>query len=146
MGGIQVNFGHFACTLGFLAVRVSVTGMVTNSHCTNVEGGGSGTSFHEPVIWGSKNRIALETVDPKYFTGGRCPAEKRCRYSDSAFARIAHPSGPSVTLTRGMIARPTAVNSARVSGRFRITSETRVPMLNETVNKIGRTTGWSQGS
>jgi hypothetical protein len=146
MGGIQVNFGYSVCTLGFLAVRMGVTGMVTNSHCTNVQGGGSGTSFHQPLIWGSKNRIALETVDPKYFTGGACPPEKRCRYSDSAFARVAHPSGPSVTTARGTIARPRALNSATVMDRpFRITSETRVPMLNETVNKVGRTTGWSRG-
>ncbi len=146
MGGIQVNFSYVACTLGFVAVRVGVTGMVTNSHCTNVQGGGSGTSFHQPVIWGSKNRIALETVDPKYFTGGACPAGMRCRYSDSAFARISHPSGPSVSTARGTIARPRALNSATVTdGSFRITSETRVPMLNETLNKVGRTTGWSQG-
>ncbi len=146
MGGIQVNFSDYACTLGFVAVRVRVKGMVTNSHCTSVQGGGRGVSFHQPVIWGSKNRIALETVDPKYFTGGACPSGMRCRYSDSAFARIAHPSGPSVTTSRGFIARPTRLNSLTVStGRFRITSETRVPMLNETVNKVGRTTGWSQG-
>ena len=146
MGGIQVNFSYYACTLGFVAVRKGVTGMVTNSHCTNVQGGGSGTSFHQPVIWGSKNRIALETVDPKYFRGGACPSGMRCRYSDSAFARIAHPSGPSVTTARGTIARPARVNSVTLStGQFRITGETRVPMLNETVNKVGRTTGWSQG-
>ena len=146
MGGIQVNFSYYACTLGFVAVRVGITGMVTNSHCTAVQGGGSGISFHQPVIWGSKNRIALETVDPKYFRGGACPSGMRCRYSDSAFARIAHPSGPSVTTARGMIARPARLNSVTLStGRFRITSETRVPMLNEMVNKVGRTTGWSQG-
>jgi hypothetical protein len=146
MGGIQVNFSYYACTLGFIASRMGVTGMVTNSHCTNVQGGGSGTSFHQPVIWGSKNRIALETVDPKYFRSGACPSGMRCRYSDSAFARIAHPWGPAVTTSRGMIARPARLNSLTLStGRFRITSETRVPMLNETVNKVGRTTGWSQG-
>ena len=146
MGGIQLNFSNYLCTVGFLAVRVGVRGMVTNSHCTNVQGGGSGTSFHQPVVWGSKNRIGLETVDPKYFTGGVCPAGRRCRYSDSAFARIAHPSGPEVSTARGYIARPMTLNSLTVTSRgFRITSETGVPVLNERLNKIGRTTGWSQG-
>jgi hypothetical protein len=146
MGGIQLTFSDYVCTIGFLAVRVGVRGMVTNSHCTNVQGGGSNTSFHQPIVWGSKNRIGLETVDPKYFRGGVCPAGKRCRYSDSAFARIAHPRGPEVTTARGYIARTTALRSSTVaSTAFRVTSETSFPVLNETLNKVGRTTGWSQG-
>jgi hypothetical protein len=145
IGGIQINFGNFVCTLGFLAVRAGVAGMVTNSHCTSVQGGNTGTIFHQPVASGSTNRIGLEIRDPNYFTGGICPARRKCRYSDSAFARVAHPSGPPVTTMRGMIAKPSVVNASTVTGRFRITSESAKPVLNERVNKVGRTTGWSQG-
>lgn len=146
IGGIQINFGNYVCTLGFLAVRAGVTGMVTNSHCTGVQGGNTGTIFHQPMASGTTNRIGLEVRDPNYFTGGVCPARRRCRYSDSAFARIAHPSGPAVTMRRGMIAKPVALNASTVTtGRFRITSESSMPLVNETVNKVGRTTGWSRG-
>jgi hypothetical protein len=146
VGGIQINFGNYVCTLGFLAIRAGVTGMVTNSHCTGVQGGNTSTIFHQPVASGNTNRIALEVRDPNYFTGGVCPSRRRCRYSDSAFARMPHPSGPAVTMTRGTIAKPVALNALTVTtGRFRVTSENSIPVLNETVNKVGRTTGWSQG-
>lgn len=146
MGGIQINFGNYLCTLGFVAIRAGVTGMVTNSHCTTTQGGNNKTIFHQPSASGTANRIAVETRDPAYFTGGKCPARRKCRYSDSAFARIPHPSGPAVAATRGAIAKPTAVNSLTVtSRRFRITSENSTPVLNETLNKVGRTTGWTRG-
>jgi hypothetical protein len=47
-GGLQINFGNFLCTLGFPAVRQGVTGFVTNSHCTNTQGGVEGTVYHLP--------------------------------------------------------------------------------------------------
>src|SRR4030095_15687908 len=37
-GGLQINFGNFLCTLGFIAVRNGVNGYVTNSHCTTTQG------------------------------------------------------------------------------------------------------------
>jgi hypothetical protein len=145
-GGIQIHFGPGICTLGFLAVRAGVSGMITNSHCTLTQGGVQKTIFHQPAPSGTTNRIGLETRDPAYFTGGACPSGRRCRYSDSAFARVPHTSGPAVTATRGLIARPVALNSLTVgSTNFRITSEATFPVLNETLNKVGRTTGWSQG-
>ena len=146
MGGLQINFGPFICTLGFMAIRGTTLGMVTNSHCTDNQGGNENTIFYQP--WGpdDRYRVATETRDPAYFTGGGCPPGRRCRYSDSAFARVPHPSGPGVTIVRGMIAKPPALNSIRVTTeRFRITAESSTPVLNETLNKVGRTTGWSQG-
>lgn len=146
MGGLQINFSYYVCTLGFVAVRAGVTGMVTNSHCTTTQGGNNRTIFHQPSASGTANRIGVETRDPAYFTGGACPARRKCRYSDSAFARIPHTSGPSVTAARGVIAKPVALNSITLTtGRFRITSENSVPVLNETLNKVGRTTGWTRG-
>lgn len=146
IGGIQIHFGPGLCTLGFLAVRAGVPGMITNSHCTLTQGGVQKTIFHQPLASGTTNRIGIEVRDSAYFTGKGCPSGKKCRYSDSAFARIPHTSGPSVTSTRGLIARPVKLNSLTVTtGRFRITSEASVPLMNETLNKVGRTTGWSQG-
>jgi hypothetical protein len=118
--------------------------MITASHCTLTPGGVQHTIFHQPSPM-RENRIGLETRDPRYFTGGVCPPGQRCRYSDSAFVRIPHTAGPAVPAILGSIARPAALNSISVSGSFRITSENSAPLLNETVNKVGRTTGWSEG-
>lgn len=146
VGGLQINFDFYVCTLGFMAVREGVSGMVTNSHCTRTQGRNNNTIFHQPTASGTANRIGAEVFDPPFFTGSPCPARRKCRYSDTAFARIPHPSGPPVTSARGMIARPPEVNSLTLTtGRFRITSENSFPVLNETLNKVGRTTGWSRG-
>ena len=147
LGGLQIRVGSSGtCTLGFLAIRAGVLGMVTNSHCTNKQGGVEDTTFYQASAT-SSSRIARETRDPAYFSGGLCPLGQKCRFSDTAFARIPHPSGPSVTANRGYIARPTGLNSVtfNTSSRFRITKERAYPLLNEVLHKVGRTTGWTQG-
>jgi hypothetical protein len=145
-GGLQINFGNFLCTLGFVAVRQGVTGYVTNSHCTNTQGGVEGTVYHQPIASGTTNRIAQEIADPTYFTGGSCPAGRRCRFSDTSFARVPHPSGPAVTTALGTIARP-PVGSFTWNGVdiFRITAEA-APVVGQSVTKVGRTTGRTSGT
>jgi len=146
MGGLQINFGPFICTIGLVAVRGGTPGIVTNSHCTDNQGGNDNTVYYQPLALDDTYRMAVETRDPTYFTGGECPRGRRCRYSDTAFARIPHPSGPGVQAAKGTIAKPPALNGLTVTAeRFRITSENSTPVLNETLNKVGRTTGWSQG-
>jgi hypothetical protein len=145
-GGLQINFGGFLCTLGFVATRQGTTGFVTNSHCTNVQGGVEGTVYHQPSASGTTNRIGQEIADPTYFTGGSCPSGRRCRFSDSSFARVPHPSGPSVTTARGTIARP-PTGSFTWNGvdTFTITAEA-APVAGQAVTKVGRTTGRTSGT
>ncbi len=145
-GGLQINFGGFLCTLGFVAVRQNITGFVTNSHCTNTQGGVEGTVYHQQSASGTTNRIGQEIADPTYFTGGSCPSGRRCRFSDSSFARVPHPSGPSVTTARGTIARP-PVGSFTWNGvdTFTITAEA-APVVGQSVTKVGRTTGRTSGT
>jgi hypothetical protein len=144
-GGLQINFGNFLCTLGFVAVRQGVTGFVTNSHCTNTQGGVEGTVYHQSGASGTANRVGQEIADPTYFTGGSCPAGRRCRFSDSSFARVPHPSGPSVATALGSIARP-PVGSFTWNGvdTFQITAEA-APVVGQSVTKVGRTTGRTSG-
>jgi hypothetical protein len=92
------------------------------------------------------NLIGNETADPKFFTNKTnkiCPISYKCRYSDSAFDQLA--SG--VTADLGFIARPDTVGgSLTIAGSFRVVSEaTSNATVGETLNKVGRTTGWSQG-
>jgi hypothetical protein len=119
---------------------------VTNSHCTNTQGGVEGTVYHQPSASGTTNRIGQEIADPTYFTGGSCPSGRRCRFSDSSFARVPHPSGPAVATALGTIARP-AVGSFTWNGvdTFTITAEA-APVVGQSVTKVGRTTGRTSGT
>jgi hypothetical protein len=146
VGGLQIQRqpGRQNCTLGFNAIRPpgGVAGFVTNSHCTATRSVVEGTIFHQPTI-AMLNRIGVETVDPPFFMDGPCPARRRCRYSDSAFAR--RDQGVAVLL--GRIARP-ALNAVAWDGvsLFRIIGEVRMMVEGEIVTKVGRTTGRTQGA
>ena len=139
--GIQIHFSNFLCTLSFIGIRAGTAGFAVASHCTDKQGGVEGTQYFQPL---SPNFIGTETTDPVY-TKAKCPAGikgKICRFSDSAFAQ----RDGAVTADQGFIARPNSINtgSLTTAGQFRITSE-GASVVGQTVNKVGRTTGWTQG-
>jgi hypothetical protein len=147
VGGLQItrrisSTSESLCTLGFNAVRAGVAGFVTNSHCTRIQGGVESTVFHQNTTFTSGNRVGVETVDRTYFTGGACPAARRCRFSDSAFVR--RDSG--VTASRGRIAAPANFNTVAWNGtsRYRLVSEGNA-LVGDIVRKVGRTTGTTRG-
>lgn len=145
VGGLQISFlsgaSAFLCTEGFHAVRGKVSGFVTNSHCTATQGGVQSTVIYQPSTVFSANRVGVEAVDPGYFSGAPCPPGRRCRRSDSAFVR----RDGSVTSSPGRIAR-TATDSLLWNGTdtFRIVREAE-PVVGQTLTKVGRTTGRTQG-
>lgn len=143
VGGLQINFPGFLCTLGFNAIRSGQNSFITNSHCTNTQGGTEGTRYWQPSQAGTSTSIGTEVSDPSYFknTNG-CPAGKRCRFSDASRAAYT----PGTTFNLGKIARTTGPNngSVTINGSFSITAEGNAS-VGQTVNKVGRTTGWSQG-
>ncbi len=147
LGGLRIQFSSgastFNCTLGFNAVRAGVAGYVTNSHCTANQGTVDGTVHHQASRAVAAHRIGVEISDPFYFTGGVCPAGRRCRYSDTAFGRYDR----GVTNTRGRIARPKLGSVAwnGING-FRVVGETSFPVMGELLTKVGRTTGRTQGN
>jgi hypothetical protein len=143
VNGLQISFfagGQFLCTLGWVAVRQGVSGYVTNSHCTAVQGGVENTQHNQPIS-GAGNRIGQETVDPVYFTGGACPPARRCRYSDSSFGRL----DTGVTGNQGEIAKANMGNPGWPGGVFKATSEADAVVGNP-VRKVGRTTGQTTGT
>lgn len=146
VGGLQIQFlsgtSTFICSLGFNAVR-SVRGYVTNSHCTDIQGGVQNTVHHQALRAVAADRIGVEIRDPFYFTGGVCPAGRRCRYSDTSFEQ--YDSG--VASSQGRIARPN-LNAVTWNGVsvFRIVGETSAPVVGELLTKVGRTTGRTQGN
>lgn len=141
--GMQLEFGGFACTLGFVIRQGSTRGFVTNSHCTNVQGGTEGTQYRQ----GGGSVIAREIKDPGYGSISGCPNGRRCRRSDSSMARFSGNNGSLGQFAR--IARPTCRNCGSLTignngnKRFRITASGND---SGTLHKVGRTTGWTSGS
>jgi hypothetical protein len=147
VGALQINFPGFLCTLGFNATSGSQSSFITNSHCTNTQGGTEGTPYWQPLQSVDPVQIGTEVDDPVYrrrIPG--CPNGRRCRRSDAS--RAAYASG--ITFTLGAIARTTGPNNGSftidaANPSFRITAEGSAS-TGQTVNKIGRTTGWTQGA
>jgi hypothetical protein len=140
IGGVQINFPGFLCTLGF-----NVTGgFVTNSHCTNTQGGTEGTPYWQPTQSASPTQVATEAADPQYASNLQgCPSGRVCRRSDAS--RATYANGFS-QFTIGRIAKTDRPGrSLTITGSFRITSEGSA-VVGNVVNKVGRTTGWSQGA
>ena len=151
-GGLQIQFidGAFAysCTLGFNAVRDGVNGFVTNSHCTSDQFEVDGTEHFQSSWNGDGHQIGTEIADPPSFKGGDCDVNgKKCRWSDAAFDELA--SGVSATV--GSIAKPDGMDNGSLTidsndGSFTITAEAAGNAeVGTTLNKVGRTTGWTQG-
>lgn len=164
-GGYQIQFFTtpasplvFLCTLGFNAVKDGVQSFLTNSHCTNEQGGILvRTDYYQAtrggVIPNPDNFIGFEVDDPEYFTGGECPLLRRCRFSDAARAQY----GAGQIFAVGQIARTTVLNQSLTANdpaflqvddanpSYRITAEQPIPVQGQVLNKVGRTTGWTQG-
>src|SRR2546425_7437 len=112
---------------------------------TDIQGGVEGTLYYQPLT-SSNTFIGTEIADPTY-TRATCTAagvkgNHVCRYSDTSFEQLA--SG--VQQTVGAIEQTDTVNtgSLTIAGSFRVVSE-GPSLVGQTVNKVGRTTGWSQG-
>lgn len=158
VGGLQIAVPYtsdpqgagFYCTLGFNAYQYADTsiGFVTNSHCTKTQGGVEYSNYYQPDYSSNGNLIGVEIADPTYLTGGTCPTGRRCRYSDAAFATYYPIKGTigkiARTTERGSSSGPLTIDPAMP--RFTIISETAYPHMGETIDKIGRTTGWTSGT
>jgi hypothetical protein len=149
--GLQLSIaGLGTCTLGFNAIHGTERSFVTNSHCTNQQGGVDGTNFSQNVGAGSTNIIGTEVEDPLYLPYpiySACPAGRVCRRSDAARANYKS----TVPSLLGRIARTTGPNNGSLTignpSSFTITSEATSSsfVIGTPANKVGRTTGWTIG-
>jgi hypothetical protein len=143
LGGLEINYtGGWRCTLGFSALHNGVGSFVTASHCSVRYGGSAGTLYSQPSSTVIGTSLGIEVADPAFFTAGACPVGRKCRYSDAL--RAEYVSG--VPFQLGTIARTSAANdgSLTIVGAFSVVRESS-GSLGSIANKVGRTTGWSQG-
>lgn len=144
-GGLQIRFSQYLCSLGFPAFDGDGTaGFVTASHCSTKQGTVDSTQYYQPLDQVPNDFIGTEIADPAYRKGGDCPRGRRCRQSDANFSEA---NGPR-PVTVGRIARTTALGSLTIdpaNPTYLITGE-GVAADNATVNKVGRTTGWTRGA
>jgi len=163
-GGLQINFFPLpaspltlVCTIGFNALRGGEQSFITNSHCSNVQGGTTTpTDYYQAtrgLVADPNNFIAREADDPIYTASADCPLGRECRYSDASRARY----GSGQVFSIGRVARTEFINEAKISDdtatltidaanpTWRLTAEQATPVMGQTLNKVGRTTGWTQG-
>jgi hypothetical protein len=175
VGGLEIprsfpsgGFDVVGCTLGFVATRRGVPGVVTNSHCTNVQGGVEDTTYTQGAQF-----IGTETVDPPWRLRDpflpeilSCPflcnfgvsdpelPRCRCRFSDAAFVALGvAPGGEPVPPGFGNFSAAMSIAHAAegapdwpptIPTSFPITSE-GTAVVGQTVRKVGRTTGQTVG-
>jgi hypothetical protein len=142
VAGLQIRFSQYVCSLGFNAVLESTGGYVTAAHCSTRQGEVDGTEYYQPLNRVPDEFIGTEVADPAFFRGGACPRGRKCRYSDSNFSE----GDSAVGFALGAIARTTGPNngSLEIAGEFSISGE-GAALVGQTANKVGRTTGWTQG-
>ncbi|MGH7518617.1 MAG: hypothetical protein ACREOC_14315 [Gemmatimonadales bacterium] len=148
IGGVQINFPGFLCTLGFNANDGTQRSFITNSHCTTKQGGVESTPYWQPLESTSPTQIATEVEDPTYQRNiPGCPRGRRCRHSDASRALYAG----STTSLLARIARtstPNTANNFEIVGNWTINAEagSGAVVVGDIVNKVGRTTGWTRGA
>jgi hypothetical protein len=142
-GGIQIHFSQYVCTLGANVYDGTQRSFLTNSHCTAKQGGVESTVYYQPTSSVDGTVIATEVEDPTYFKGGACPRGKQCRYSDSSRALYSAARGS----TLGAMAITSGPNngSLEVTGTWSIAGK-GAAVVGTVVNKVGRTTGWTQAA
>lgn len=148
--GVQINFPGFLCSVGFNATSGTQRSFVTASHCTTTQGGVESTPYWQPLQTTDPTQIATEVADPVYQkTLPGCPRGKLCRFSDASRAAYVNPANQAL----GQIARTSAPNngSLEITGTFTISADDCASLggclaVGTTVNKVGRTTGWTAGA
>ena len=90
-------------------------------------------------------RIATEVEDPNYTALNGCPSGRLCRRADASRARYDINAADASLVAFGKIAKTSrpSKSSLAITGEFSITAEGEA-VVGQTVNKVGRTTGWSR--
>lgn len=156
IGGIAIDWYDGVanpCTLGIPVRRSGAARFMTAAHCSAQPHVASDSTpmfqpYYDPA-WsffiGRRNLTAPTFTNAQ---DNRCPVTYNCRWSDAALSAYA----AGITDSLGRIAR--TETSGQWSGSilinhaaptWRITQEAQYPFVGEQLNKVGQTTGWTQG-
>jgi len=159
MGGIEIrslrpNSMMSLCTMGLptFSFATGTAGFLTASHCTEgAQGVMNGTSFFQ----GSSaifDHIGVERLDLALFTSATnsaCAMGRNCRFSDVAFVQFAQ---QDLGIT-GRLKRPKdrctascGLDVVRPTDDLRMAYGISGLFTGNVVDKIGRTTGWTNGA
>ncbi|MFL5381693.1 MAG: hypothetical protein ACJ8GN_04150 [Longimicrobiaceae bacterium] len=145
VGGIQIAFSQYLCTLGFNARRVS-TGAniyVTNAHCTGTQYANDGIAIYQNVV-ASGNQIGNEVADRGMWA---CwSGSTSCRQADAAYIS----NNGTRTVGQGGIIRTNwntgAAGGLTTIGEFDIIGRyTGSLPVGSYLDKTGRTSGSTYG-
>lgn len=145
VGGIQIAFSQYVCTLGFNARRVS-TGAniyVTNSHCTGTQYANDGIAIYQNTV-AAGNQIGNEVADRGLYA---CVAGvASCRQADAAYIS----NNGTRTVGQGGIARTAwatgAAGGLTVTGEYDVVGRyTGSLPVGSYLDKTGRTSGSTYG-
>lgn len=136
------------CSLGFAVRRASdgLEGFLTNSHCTTKVAEYDGNPFRQPL---EGQLIGYEEDDPPTFL---CPTGSYpyCREADVALIEATVPLDfekiGRTTASCGLENCPEVVTVDHTLPTFTIVDRYDHVIENETVHKVGRTTGWTYGA
>jgi hypothetical protein len=164
-GGLRVNTDIHACTLGFNAVYNGDSVFATNGHCSNLFGTSQDqTEFYQIDTTQNSDLIGEEGYESALFDTtadpyGRCPGTDTlgqpygsvCKWSDLDL--IVYNSTAKSAQGVGFLYMPTSrtrygnnlVVSSSGSNVISIVDKVLNPLVGDTVNKIGSTTGWTYG-
>jgi hypothetical protein len=153
IGGTEIGIANttLRCTLGLIASWnwVGNRTLLTNSHCTF-------SSFQNqstPISQGGNSVVfGTEVYDPGLFQGyGGCPSGQWCRMSDLAVVDISDNTAASdygiafTGLTNSPCTNSSCSGQITIKGKVAVTG-TAHAVQGQTLNKTGRSTGWTRGT
>lgn len=150
VGGIQIlNTTSNACTLGFdVTTSTGITGFVTASHCAP---GAIGAGTTGTTIYQNNTSFPVGTINVDHafnIVNTSCGAYSgtACTWADVMLVKyntgIANQKWIMQTTSVGT---SNAVGSITTSGTWQVNATDFYPSVGESVDKMGRTTGWTRG-
>ena len=155
-GGLYIENDQLTagCTLGFNAIYQGDTVFATNGHCSEFWGrSGDATGFYQDTTSQTWELIGAEGYEEPFFdstSNPACPGHN-CKYNDLELSVYNSATRPNQNLgflylptTRTQFGNNNTVNTAG-TWNATITNKELYPLVGDTVNKIGSTTGWTSG-
>lgn len=113
---------------------------LTNAHCTSQFGSSTGQSAGQPTLNPPTDVIGSEVSDPPTFTGGACPSEKVCRYSDAALFKYTNGAFP----TFPAVAYPSVGSTSYTQTKW--VGGTVAPYVGLVIHRVGQVSGHQTGT